>query len=62
MSWTHIVANTDAIARQYNVVSIPTLFLIDGDTREIVAAGEQLRGEYLEVTLATQVARKREEG
>lgn len=56
MDWLHVYENAAMLMRQYEVQSIPALFLIDGDTREIIAAGEQLHGPYLERTLTEAFA------
>jgi peroxiredoxin len=52
LSWPQVYADTERLAGAYGVSAIPALFLIDGDTRQIIAAGEQLSGPYLEGTLA----------
>jgi thiol-disulfide isomerase/thioredoxin len=47
-----------AVAEMYGIDSIPAAFLIDGDTGEIVAAGNSLRGEALAKTFESAVAKK----
>ncbi len=47
------------IAKLYGVRSIPSAFLVDGDTGEILAAGADLRGEQLAPTLESALAKKR---
>jgi thiol-disulfide isomerase/thioredoxin len=46
------------IAQLYGIESIPHAFLIDGDTGQIVAEGNPLRGENLEKTLQTALDQK----
>ena len=45
-----------AIAQKYGVDSIPRAYLVDGDTGEIVAAGQSLRGTQLEATIQKALA------
>lgn len=47
------------VAQLYVVQSIPAAFLVDGDTGEIVASGNDLRGESLVPTLEKALAKKR---
>jgi thiol-disulfide isomerase/thioredoxin len=47
------------IAQLYVVQSIPAAFLVDGDTGEILASGNDLRGEALVPTLEKALAKKR---
>jgi peroxiredoxin len=63
MPWPQIFDGkfwTAQVAVQYDVRSIPAAFLVDGDTGLIVAAGNQLRGEELDGTLAKALAKKKE--
>jgi thiol-disulfide isomerase/thioredoxin len=46
------------VADLYGVDSIPRAFLVDGDTNEIVATGQSLRGEQLEETIASALGKK----
>lgn len=46
------------IAQLYVVQAIPAAFLVDGDTGEVIASGDALRGEQLDKTIATAMARK----
>ncbi len=48
------------VADQYGINSIPSAFLVDGDTGEILANGEDLRGENLVKTLEKALAKKTE--
>jgi thiol-disulfide isomerase/thioredoxin len=47
-----------AVARTYNINSIPHAYLVDGDTGTIVAEGGALRGENLDATLQKALANK----
>jgi thiol-disulfide isomerase/thioredoxin len=47
-----------AIAQLYVINSIPATFLVDGDTGEILATGQSLRGAQLEKTLEDALAKK----
>jgi thiol-disulfide isomerase/thioredoxin len=49
---------TSKVAVQYNIDSIPQAFLVDGDTGQIVASGQNLRGENLDQTIETALAKK----
>jgi peroxiredoxin len=46
------------VADKYGINSIPAAFLVDGDTGEILAAGESLRGDELAATLKKAVEKK----
>jgi hypothetical protein len=46
------------VADKYAINSIPSAFLVDGDTGEILAAGNDLRGEKLAATIETALAKK----
>jgi thiol-disulfide isomerase/thioredoxin len=48
------------VAGLYGINSIPAAFLVDGDTGEILANGESLRGENLAKTLDDALAKKAE--
>ncbi len=50
------------VAQLYVVESIPAAFLVDGDTGEIIASGDALRGEMLVPTLEKALARKKSGG
>ena len=45
-----------AVAQKYGVDSIPRAYLVDGDTGEIVASGQSLRGAQLEATIQKALA------
>ena len=47
-----------AVAQKYGIDSIPSAFLVDGDTGEILAAGGSLRGTNLAGTLKAAVEKK----
>jgi thiol-disulfide isomerase/thioredoxin len=49
-----------AIADMYGINSIPSAFLVDGDTGKIIAAGESLRGENLAKTLKAALEKKKQ--
>ena len=51
-----------AVAKQYEIESIPRAFLVDGDTGMIVAEGSELRGENLEKTVERQLNKRRTAG
>ncbi|HVT14414.1 MAG TPA: TlpA disulfide reductase family protein [Fimbriimonadaceae bacterium] len=46
------------IAKLYVVQSIPAAFLVDGDTGEVLASGNELRGDQLVPTLEKALAKK----
>jgi thiol-disulfide isomerase/thioredoxin len=46
-------------ASKYGIDSIPAAFLVDGDTGEVLAIGNALRGEALAVTLEKAFAKKK---
>jgi thiol-disulfide isomerase/thioredoxin len=46
-------------ASKYGINSIPTAFLVDGDTGEVLATGNALRGEALGATLEKAFAKKK---
>lgn len=52
MPWQQVYDGAERIATTYGVASIPSAFLIDGDTGAILAEGEALRGEALLTTIA----------
>jgi thiol-disulfide isomerase/thioredoxin len=61
MSWPQVYDGKywqAEIAKLYNVDSIPRAFLVDGDTGEILATGESLRGPELEKTIGPLLAKK----
>ena len=47
------------IAQLYEIHSIPSAFLVDGDTGEIVASGGDLRGGALDATITKALAKKK---
>ena len=48
-----------SIGRDFDVASIPFTLLIDGDTGQIVAQGEEMRGEGLKDFIAKKLAEKK---
>jgi thiol-disulfide isomerase/thioredoxin len=46
------------VAQRYGIEGIPAAYLVDGDTGEILAAGESLRGDQLDKTLQAALAKK----
>jgi len=46
------------VAKLYRIHSIPSAFLVDGDTGKILAAGGQLRGESLATTIEKALPKK----
>ncbi|HWA82944.1 MAG TPA: TlpA disulfide reductase family protein [Fimbriimonadaceae bacterium] len=46
------------VAKLYVVQSIPAAFLVDGDTGEVLASGNELRGDQLVPTLEKALAKK----
>lgn len=62
LTWTQVYEGADKIANQYGVRAIPTSFLIDGDSGEIVAAEGQLKGPYLQQTVGKLLAAKNDAG
>lgn len=47
-----------AIAVQYAINSIPRAFLVDGDTGNIIAAGDAIRGEALAKAIEDALAQR----
>jgi len=65
MTWPQIYDEKywdSAIGRQYGIRSIPSAFLVDGDTGIIVASGNALRGEQLAKTLREALTQKAQRG
>ena len=61
MSWPQVYDGKfwqAEIAQLYAIESIPAAFLVDGDTGDIIASGNALRGEALADTLKTAFAKK----
>jgi thiol-disulfide isomerase/thioredoxin len=61
MAWPQIYEGTyfdSAVGRQYGIKSIPSAFLVDGDSGRVVASGDALRGELLAETLRTELKKK----
>lgn len=52
MTWEQIHQDAGKIAERYGVTAIPAPFLIDGDTGEILAHGDELLGKSLAATIA----------
>ena len=61
MSWVQVYDDGLAIAQAYQVATIPTPFLVDGDTGKIVAMKLDLRGAALDKTLNKHIAAKMKE-
>jgi thiol-disulfide isomerase/thioredoxin len=62
MSWPQIFDRKyweSEVARRYQVKSIPSAFLVDGNSGVILAKGEEMRGEQLAVTIKRELERKR---
>ena len=51
LQWPNFIDKTN-IAKTYSVRSIPSMFLIDTATMDIIASGEAARGEQLAKKLA----------
>jgi thiol-disulfide isomerase/thioredoxin len=49
------------VAALYGIDSIPSAFLVNGDTGEVLANGESLRGENLAKTFDEAIAKKAEQ-
>lgn len=65
MTWEQIYdgkAWQAAIAQQYGIKAIPATYLVDGDTGEILAISDALRGESLDATVAKALAAKKAKG
>jgi len=65
MTWTQVADGKgwDAvIAKMYVVDSIPACWLVDGDTGEILAEENALRGDRLQPTLEKHLAAKKKAG
>lgn len=58
LGWPQVYQGSGAIANTYGVQAIPTAYLVDGDTGEIIAAGEQVHGPFLEVTVAEALEKR----
>ena len=61
MTWAEIYDGkywAAEVAQKYGIESIPHAYLVDGDTGEIIAEGDALRGESLEGTLKVALEKK----
>ena len=61
MTWSEIYDGkywAAEVAQKYGIESIPHAYLVDGDTGEILAEGDALRGESLEGTLKSALEKK----
>ena len=58
MKWPQVYTGAGRIASQYGVQAIPALFLVDGDSGEIVAGGRQLDGPFIKRTIGEALSRK----
>lgn len=56
MTWPQV--NDLSIGELYQVSSIPKAYLVDGSTGKIIAAGNSLRGEVLQITIAKAIAER----
>ena len=64
MTWPQVYDGKSwqaAVAQLYGIESIPSTYLVDGDTGEILAADDALRGENLEKTLKQALAKKQKQ-
>lgn len=62
MSWPQVYDGKSwsaDVAQLYGIQSIPSAFLVDGDTGAIISAGEPLRGDSLAKTLEDALAKKK---
>lgn len=62
MKWPHVLDGLkpgETLVDLYAVDGIPELYLVDGDTGEILARDEVLRGEHLAGTIERALAKKR---
>jgi thiol-disulfide isomerase/thioredoxin len=62
MAWAQVYDGKywDArIARFYGIQSIPSAFLVDGDTGKVLASGNELRGESLSPSIEKALAQKK---
>jgi thiol-disulfide isomerase/thioredoxin len=57
-NWRVIYQQNGDLEMRYRAMSLPTLYLVDGDTGRIVANGDDLRRGRLAKTLAAQMAAK----
>lgn len=63
MTWEQVYDGNyfDAkLAKQYGIKAIPATYLVDGDTGKILAMGDELRGERLQVTVKKALAAKKQ--
>lgn len=51
MPWSQVVADSRMLAATFDVEGIPAAFLLDPETKTVLAADQQLRGRLLEKTL-----------
>ena len=51
LQWPNIIDKTN-VAKTYSVRAVPSMFLIDTATMDIIASGEAARGEQLAKKLA----------
>jgi thiol-disulfide isomerase/thioredoxin len=57
IAWPLVQREGKAIAAQYGVSAIPKLLLVDGSTRRILAADDELHGEKLTATIKRSLKR-----
>lgn len=60
--WPHIYEGKfwdTTLGKKYVIQGIPAAFLVDGDTGEILAVGNDLRGERLDKTIADALKKKK---
>lgn len=60
MPWEQIYDGTESISSAYMVTGIPAAYLVDGDSGELLAIGEALRGPALHKTIEQHLRRKAE--
>ncbi len=58
ITWPQIYAGAAQIAGAYRVLGVPTAFLIDGDTGQLLATGPSLRGEAMLDTIQKHLVAK----
>lgn len=59
VAWPNVYANAVAIANQFGVEAIPAPFLIDGDTGQLLASADALRGDSLVKTVEQHLSAAR---
>ena len=65
MKWPQIFSGLGwnaPLAKKFDIHSIPQAFLVDGDTGEILADGGAMRGDALQRSIESALAKKKAEG